>query len=130
LPRRRIVLLVEPDPAARDGFATALQARGFEVLAAPDGATARQLVRSGRPGVVIGDFPLGPDCDFTKAVLADAGPGQPLIVTVTDRMLTEKHSAAWQMSDRVLAKPIDPERLTDEVVWMVERTGPSERQPA
>jgi hypothetical protein len=48
-----------------------------------------------------------------------------VIITVTDRHLTEKDSVAWLHSDRVLAKPIDAARLAEEVAWAVDRSSPA-----
>ena len=59
MPRRRIVLLVEPDQTVRTDFAGALGARGFQVWAAHDGPSGLALAKTHLPGVIVGDFPLG-----------------------------------------------------------------------
>lgn len=127
MPRRRIVLLVEPDASARADFAGALQARGFQVWSAADGRDGLELAREHLPGVIVGDFPLAASdgAGFTTAVRTDEQLRSAVIITVTDRQLTEKDSVAWQHSDRVLSKPIDAMRLADEVVWAVERRTPA-----
>jgi two-component system KDP operon response regulator KdpE len=127
VPRRRIVLLVEPDQRVRADFTGALEARGFEVWAAPDGPTGLALARTHFPGVIVGDFPLAQaaGAGFTTAVRTDERLHDAVIITVTDRHLTEKDSVAWLHSDRVLAKPIEPERLADEVAWAVDRSSPA-----
>jgi DNA-binding response OmpR family regulator len=127
VPRRRIVLLVEPDPKIRADFTGALAARGFEVWAAADGTEGLALARAHIPGAIVGDFPLAhaAGAGFTTAVRSDQRLYDAVIITVTDRHLTEKDSVAWLHSDRVLAKPIEPERLADEVAWALERSSPA-----
>jgi two-component system KDP operon response regulator KdpE len=126
VPRRRIVLLVEPDPGIRSGFERALSARGFQVWTAADGSKALELARTHLPGVIVGDFPLAASggSGFTSAVRTEEELRHAVIITVTHRQLTEKDSVAWQQSDRVLSKPIDADRLADEVAWAVERRSP------
>jgi DNA-binding response OmpR family regulator len=126
VPRRRIVLLVEPDQRVRADFAFALEARGFQVWAAADGPSGLALARNHLPGVIVGDFPLAQAAGsgFTTAVRSDAMLRDAVIITVTDRILTEKDSVAWLHSDRVLAKPIEASRLAEEVAWAVERKSP------
>ena len=123
MPRRRIVLLVEPDQTVRADFAHALEARGFQVWSAPDGPSGLALAKVHLPGVIVGDFPLAQAAGsgFTSAVRADEKLRDAVIITVTDRILTEKDSVAWQHSDRVLSKPIEAARLAEEVAWAVDR---------
>lgn len=127
MPRRRIVLVVEPDDSIRAGFVHALEGRGYQVLTAPDGPSGLELAKQQLPGVIVGDFPLdrAAGAGFTTAVRADRHLKDVVIITVTDRILTEKDSIAWQHSDRVLAKPVEPGRLADEVAWAVERKYPA-----
>ena len=107
----------------RGDFARALESRGFQVWTAADGQSALELARRNLPGVIVGDFPLaataGPG--FTTAVRTDEQLRDAVIITVTDRVLTEKDSLAWLHSDRVLSKPIDAARLADEVAWATRR---------
>ena len=127
MPRRRIVLLVERDPVTCDAYEQALRARGFQVGRALDGGTALELARQTLPGVIVGDFPidLPGGMAFTAVLREDERFRKAIIITVTDRILTEKDSPDWMQSDRVLAKPIDPERLADEVAWAVESLRPT-----
>ena len=124
MPRRRIVLLVEPDPVTRSGFERALATRGFQVWTAADGSQALELARAQLPGVIVGDFPLTAGVAFTSTIRTERELRSAVIITVTDRQLTEKDSVAWQQSDRVLSKPIAPERLAEEVLWAVDRRAP------
>jgi DNA-binding response OmpR family regulator len=98
------------------------------VWSASDGRSGLELARTHLPGVIVGDFPLDPAAGsgFTTAVRTDAGLRDSVIITVTDRVLTEKDSLDWQHSDRVLAKPIEAGRLAEEVAWALERKGSGE----
>jgi CheY-like chemotaxis protein len=124
VPRRRIVLLVEPDPVTRSEFERALAVRGFQVWTAANGPQALELARAELPGVIVGDFPLAAGAAFTGTIRTEKALRSTVIITVTDRQLTEKDSDAWQQSDRVLSKPIDAERLAEEVSWAVDRRVP------
>jgi CheY-like chemotaxis protein len=53
VPRRRIVLLVEPDLEAQSAFRSALEARGFQVWAATDAASALAVAQERQPRVII-----------------------------------------------------------------------------
>ena len=127
MPRRRIVLLVEPDQSVRADYAGALEARGFQVWAAHDGPTGLALAKAHIPGVIVGDFPLAQAAGsgFTTAIRTDERLRDAVIITVTARILTEKDSVAWQHSDRVLSKPMEAVRLAEEVAWAVERKSPA-----
>lgn len=123
MPRRRIVLLVEPDSAVQNDFRAALEARGFQVLAADEPAAGLALARARQPGVIVGDFPMDVPGGgaFTAEVRADPRLREAVIITVTARHLTGRDSPAWRNSDRVLSKPIAPERLAEEVIWALDR---------
>jgi DNA-binding response OmpR family regulator len=125
VPRPRLVLLIEPDPAVESAYRAPLEKAGYRVLCATDGPTALALAREHRPGVIVGDFPMpiegeGP---FTVLVRRDERLSDVFIINVTDRLRTEKDSVSWLLSDRVLAKPIDGKRLLEEVQRAVERKG-------
>jgi signal transduction histidine kinase/DNA-binding response OmpR family regulator len=57
-PRRRVVLLVEDDPAARMGLARGLRRAGYACLEAASGELALELARERAPDLVLADIQL------------------------------------------------------------------------
>jgi CheY-like chemotaxis protein len=125
VPRPRLVLLIEPDPTVECSYRAPLEGLGYRVLVAKDGAEALAIAREQRPSVIVGDFPMPVPGEglFTVVVRRDEGLSDTFIINVTDRLLTEKDSVSWLLSDRVIAKPIDGRRLAEEVTWAMERKG-------
>jgi DNA-binding response OmpR family regulator len=123
VPRPRLVLLIEPDPAVESAYRAPLEKAGYRVLCARDGVSALAMAREQRPGVIVGDFPMPIDGEGLFTVLArrDERLSDVFIINVTDRLRTEKDSVAWLLSDRVIAKPIDGARLLEEVQRAMER---------
>lgn len=119
------MLVIEPDLTVQAAYRSALEEAGYRVLTAPDGAQGMAIALEERPSVIIGDFPiqLPGEALFTVMVRRDERLSDVFILNITDRLLTEKDSVAWMLSDRVLAKPIDGARLVDEVGRAVERKG-------
>jgi DNA-binding response OmpR family regulator len=125
VPRPRLVLLIEPDPTVESAYRSHLERQGYRVLAARDGAAGLALAREHRPSVIVGDFPMPVVGEglFPVLVRRDEHLSDVFIINVTDRLLTEKDSVSWLLSDRVIAKPIDGERLLEEVSRAVQRKG-------
>ena len=75
------ILVVDDDPPIRRLLRTSLRAQGYDVLEAPDAATALYLVSRFRPEVMILDLGL-PDLDGTEIIrkVRTAGDKTPIIV--------------------------------------------------
>ena len=75
------ILVVNDDPPIRRLLRTSLRAQGYEVLEAPDAATAFDLLSRRRPEVMILDLGL-PDVDGTDIIreVRTAGDKTPIIV--------------------------------------------------
>jgi CheY-like chemotaxis protein len=117
------VLLVEPDLDMQERVRAELEERDIQVWTATDGSSGLALAREHLPGAIVGDFPMDVpgESPFTSAVRKDERLRGVIIITVTGRNLTEKDSPAWMNSDRVLSKPIAPDRLADEIAWALDR---------
>jgi DNA-binding NtrC family response regulator len=106
------VLLVEDRDSLRSMLRSTLEAEGFEVAEAPDGATATAALASGRFSAVVTDLRLpGKDGHAVLAAARDADPDLPVIVmtaygTVEDAVGAMKHGAF-----DFIAKPVDPDHL-------------------
>ena len=57
----RTILVVDDDPALREGLEAVLQKRGFRTLGAEDGLVAGELIRAHRPDLVVLDMMM-PRC--------------------------------------------------------------------
>jgi CheY-like chemotaxis protein len=118
------VLIVDDDVEFVESNRDLLEAFGYEVHAAHDGATGLAAARKLRPHVMILDVMMATDTEgFEVARRIPESPelrdmGVLLVTGVThDLNLSRKlePDATWLPVDRVLEKPIPPERLVREV---------------
>jgi CheY-like chemotaxis protein len=111
----RPVLVVEDDPALREIVAEALEAAGYPVLTAVDGADALALIEQGRPSLLVTDLHM-PNLDGAKLVEALRILGyDPPIVLVTGTSRTPRQVAEALGADACLIKPFDLATLLDVV---------------
>src|SRR3990170_1926518 len=110
-------LLVEDNPQTRKLFRATLESQGCEVLEAPDGRTALELVTGGRcPDLVIQDLLL-PDMDGIELVTQlRAQPDWEHVPVIAvsgfaQRMFGEQADRAG-FADRML-KPLEPSQLLE-----------------
>ncbi|MCI4040933.1 response regulator [Streptomyces sp. TRM75563] len=101
------VLVVEDEPPIVRALTINLQARAFEVDAAPDGTTALRLAAERRPDVVILDLGL-PDMDGIDVIRALRGWTRvPLVVLSARCTVHEKVEAFEAGADDYMTKPFD-----------------------
>lgn len=120
------VLIVDDNPVTRRMVKVALGERGFDVFEAADGKTARAVMHSAQPRIVIQDLVL-PDADgFELASELRALASGDVSILAFSGFVSEVDEARMSMVgfDDVIPKPIAPARL----VPMVEAHVP--RQPA
>jgi two-component system, OmpR family, response regulator MprA len=108
-PRPTTVLIVEDNPDLRRIFADALFWAGFRVEQTDDGVTALRMIENDPPDVLVLDIGL-PTLDGLSVrdeLAANSETGDIPVVIVTGTEFT------WQLrsDDRVLQKPVTPERL-------------------
>lgn len=110
------VLIVDDDPATREGLGALLTNAGFTCDMANDGAEAIEKIGSHNLGVVLLDVHLPgiSGLDVLARCLAKGSPPKVILMTgvnVADTALNALRGRAHEF----LAKPIEPERLIDAV---------------
>ena len=108
------ILVVEDNSATRRSVAKALARKGHNVLEAPDGKTARELMRAEQPRVVLQDLML-PDADGFELVgeLRRLARGSDVSILAFSGFVTAGDDARASSVgfDDIIAKPIAPSRL-------------------
>lgn len=106
----RRILIVDDDEGIRDLVTIALDAEGYEVMSARDGAVALHLLATSRPAAILLDMrmPTMNGWEFARAYAQRPGPRAPLIIMSAARDAAAH--AAEVDADAFLAKPFD---LTD-----------------
>jgi signal transduction histidine kinase len=113
---RPCILLVEDNPATRNLYRATLETEGYQVLEAPDAATALARMRGSPPDLVLLELLL-PDMSGVElgGRLRDlpGGANIPfLALSGFHRKLEEEHKLPSRF-DVTLFKPVDPARLVD-----------------
>jgi len=128
-PSGAVVLVVEDDDAARATLIRDLEAHGYEVDAAEDGATALRRWESRRPDVVLLDLGL-PDIDgldLIRRIRRDAP--TPIVILSGRYEEREKVEALDRGADDYVTKPFGSDELQARIRAALRRgTGPA-REP-
>jgi CheY-like chemotaxis protein len=105
------VLIVDDDEATRDLVDLVLSDEGYDVLAAPDGATALAVAKSEHPDVILVDqrMPVMDGAEFIRSYHQLPGE-QAAIIALTAGPLDEGVEV-----DATLTKPFDVEDLIEVV---------------
>ncbi|MFF0432063.1 response regulator [Streptomyces sp. NPDC004327] len=105
------VLVVEDDPQLARALVINLQARTYEVDAAPDGATALRLAADRRPDVVVLDLGL-PDMDGIDVIAGLRGWTRVPILVLSARTASEEKVHALDVgADDYMTKPFSMDEL-------------------
>ncbi|MEV6716909.1 response regulator [Lentzea sp. NPDC051208] len=105
------VLVVDDEPQIVRALRINLSARGYEVLTAPDGATALRLAADGKPDVVVLDLGL-PDMDGTDVIAGLRGwTTLPIIVLSARTDSADKVDALDAGADDYVTKPFGMDEL-------------------
>jgi CheY-like chemotaxis protein len=105
------VLVVDDDEGIRELVAMALSSAGYDVMSAPDGAAALELLATSQPAVILLDM-LMPKVDgweFARLYEQRPGPHAPIIVLTAARDAQAR--AAEIKADAWLAKPFHLDEL-------------------
>lgn len=106
----RTVLVVDDDARSLELVRLVLAHAGYRVLAAPDGATARELIVSARPDLTLADLTMpgvsGLDlCAWARATGAPSAMKFVLLTGMDDEQT--RRSARSAGADDVIVKPFD-----------------------
>lgn len=105
------ILVVEDDDGIRDLVDLVLSTAGYEVLTAPNGAAALQLVGQARPDLVLLDMrmPVMDGWEFARQYRARPEPPAPILVLTAARDAAAR--AAEIDANGYLGKPFDLQEL-------------------
>jgi DNA-binding NtrC family response regulator len=106
------ILLVEDKDSLRAMLRLALETQGHEVIEARDQPEAIDVLRSGRPGLVLSDLRLSEGDGFGVLRAAkEADPDLPVIVMTAYGSIQDAVSAMKEGALDFLAKPVEPDHL-------------------
>ncbi len=107
------ILLIDDDEGIRDFVSMTLADEGYEVLTAPDGFTALEMIAQRPPSLILLDMrmPMMDGEEFMNAYRHTPGPHAPVIVLTAARNAAE--SAQQVAADAYLAKPFELHELLD-----------------
>ena len=106
------VLIVEDDPATRNGLTELVRSWGFTAESAADGALALDLVTSFRPSIVVSDLvmPKMSGLDLLKALKGDTDHIKVILLTAQGTVDTAVDAVKSGAED-YLTKPVDTVKL-------------------
>ncbi|MFC1418626.1 response regulator [Streptacidiphilus cavernicola] len=123
------VLVVDDEPQIARALVINLRARGYEVDAAHDGASALELAAARHPDVVLLDLGL-PDMDGTQVIRGLRGwTTIPVIVLSARHTSDEKVDALDAGADDYVTKPFGMDELLARLRAAVRRAAPSGGEP-
>ena len=120
------VLVVDDDRAVRESLDRALRVNGYDVITAPDGLTAINLVQRQRPDVVVLDINL-PDVDglgVTRRLRAD-GDRTPVLLLTARVEVGDRVAGLDAGADDYLTKPFALDELLARVRALLRRVEPA-----
>jgi DNA-binding response OmpR family regulator len=105
------ILVVEDDQEIRDFLALVLEAEGYAVRTAPNGAVALELIQQQPPELILLDMrmPVMDGWAFVPAYRGQPGPHAPIIVLTAAR--DAKETAREVEADAHLGKPFNLDDL-------------------
>src|SRR5918911_3668350 len=111
------ILIVDDDESIRSFVELALDAEGYEVSTAPNGAVALDVAGRQQPDLILLDMrmPVMDGWAFARAYRSQPGPHAPIVVITAARDASAR--AAEINADAHLGKPFD----LDELLGIVER---------
>jgi CheY-like chemotaxis protein len=121
------ILLVEDNEMNRDMLSRRLERRGFEILAAPDGAEGVRMALAEKPDLVLMDMslPVMDGWDATRAIKADpAGKEIPVIGLTAHAMAGDREKCLAAGCDEYDTKPVEFPRLMEKIDALL-KTPPS-----
>ena len=121
----KTILIVEDSAEGRDIYVTALEAEGYRVVQAEDGAAGVRLATDDPPDLVLMNvsIPLVNGVDAVEILKSHPATERVPVVMVTGHTSPSVREGAWQAGcDEYLSKPVPPGQLVEAIT---ERIGPS-----
>lgn len=127
------ILIVDDDPDFVESNKDLLEAYGYTVHSAPDGASGLEMAKQLKPDVMILDVMMTSQTEGFE--VARKIPEQPelkdLHVLLVTGVTKDMHlpfgfepDSSWLPVDRILEKPISPKRLLSEIQKLFEESEP------
>lgn len=132
LGRERRVLLIDDDAAHREALRGLLEARGFAVLAAADGAAGLMLAGEAQPDLVLLDvsMPGASGWEIAATLRARHGPALAIVMLSGEAADTAPGGAEAQAHDAFIAKPFEFAALLDVITARLGLEWPQTSRPA
>jgi CheY-like chemotaxis protein len=123
-PRRRVILLIEDDPAVRTGLARGLRLAGYACLEAASGEVAVDLAHARVPDVVLTDVQIpGKDgLEVLRDFRADPDLANVPAIVVTGHATPETLKTISSLKARFLSKPFGVKTVLEEVGRLIGTT--------
>lgn len=120
----RTILIVEDSPEGRDIYAMALEAAGYAVLQAWDGAEGIRIATDARPDLIVMNvsMPHVNGVDAIEILKAHPATEHVPILVVTGHVTPMVRDGAWEAGcDDFLSKPVRPGELVAKVTDCIEQ---------
>ncbi len=120
-PRRRVVLLIEDDPAVRTGLARGLRRSGYACLEAATGQVALEMARARAPDLLITDLQM-PGIDglaVLRELRADPTLAALPAIVITGHATPEVVKNARLMNAHFISKPFGTSEILQEIEQLI-----------
>lgn len=129
---KRTVLIIEDNEQNRYLATFLLEQRGYEVVAAVDGATGIRIAEARAPDAILLDIQLpGMDGYAVAKHLRELATlvGTPIVAVTSYAMAGDREKSLAAGCDGYLEKPIDPETFVDEIERICAARAPADNAP-
>ena len=118
-----LIAVVDDEFLLADLLAGLLVAEGHEVMTAPHGRAALQMIRDRKPALVITDFmmPLMTGLELTQTLRADDGLGDIPVILVTGAQGAAAREQHGELFAAVFDKPYDRKEMLAAVAELLDR---------
>jgi two-component system CheB/CheR fusion protein len=123
------ILLVEDEPSAREGTCALLETNGAQLRAVDSAAAAREAYMLQKPDILVSDVGLPAEDGYSllqqiRSLERERGsPRVPALALTAFAREVDRHRALEAGYDAHLAKPVDPERLLEQIAQLTGRSG-------
>ena len=120
------VLVVDDDPQVLRLMRVNLELEGYDVISAPDGEEALEVVVAERPDVVVCDVMMPGVDGLTVLRNLRSNPRTskiPFVVVSAKAQRADVQAALDMGADKYITKPFDPQDLLDAVESLIPRNG-------